>query len=88
MLRERGPQPFEVARTKRHRPAPRSAARGVCEANDPLALLRLQQLDDRRKTLLACALWQRQLSIVVAGPHGVALVFTLAATNDNVPCVL
>ena len=61
MLGQRGPQPLEVAQPQRHRPAPRRAVGRVREADEPLALLRLEQLDDRREPLVACALLQRQL---------------------------
>lgn len=61
MLRERSPQALEVTRAERHRATPRNTARRVREANDSLALLGLQQLDDGREALFARSLRKCQL---------------------------
>jgi hypothetical protein len=46
-------EPLEVARAERHRAAARNAIGRVREANDALAALELEQLDDRREPPLA-----------------------------------
>ena len=61
MLREGRPQPCDVALAQRHRAATRGPVRRVCEANEPLAASRLEQLHDRREPPLARLLANGQL---------------------------
>ena len=61
MLYQGGTQSLQVAQPQGHRSTPCRAVRRVREADEPLALIRLQQLDERREAFLARALLQRQL---------------------------
>ena len=70
MLRERGAEPFEVFHPQRHGSAARDAVRRVREANEPLALLALEQLHDRREALVARPLRKRQLLDELRSPPG------------------
>src|SRR5439155_21381935 len=54
-------QPLEVAQPQGDRPSPRNAAGGIGEADEPLPLVGLEQLDDRGESLLAGALRQGEL---------------------------
>ncbi len=51
MIRERRAQTLEIAGAQSHRPAPRDAIGRVREADEPLALARLEQLHERRESL-------------------------------------
>ena len=61
VLCESGSQPCHVPFAERHRPASRNAVRRVREADEPLPLLRLEQLHDRREPPSTRLLAERQL---------------------------
>jgi hypothetical protein len=79
-LREPGPfrelcaQALDVTLAQRDRPAPRGAAGRVREADEALALRRLEQLHERREPPLARLLTDRQLLDELSGAHGVAVL--------------
>ena len=61
MLGERRTQALEVTCTQSYRATPRHAARRVRETNEALALLGLEQLDQRCEALIAGALRKRDV---------------------------
>jgi hypothetical protein len=61
MLGQRRPQTLEVTRPQRDGPAPGRTVSRVREADEPLALLCLEQLHQRREALVTRALLERQL---------------------------
>ena len=79
MLGQRSTQALEVTRTQRHGPATHRAARRVREAHEPLSLVGLEQLHDRREPLVTRPLLQRQLLELLSCTQGVAVfVFAVA----------
>src|SRR5204863_6966934 len=58
VLGERGPEPLEIPRARRHRSAPDVSPRGVRESNETLAALRLEELDDGGEPALSGTLRQ------------------------------
>jgi len=61
MLGQSRTQPFEVAQLERDGAASGRAVRGVREAHEALAPVRLEQLDERREAPVAGALLQGEL---------------------------
>ena len=61
MLRERRAKPLEILHPQRHRSASRDAVGRIGEADEPLPLAGLEQLDERGEALVARLLRQLQL---------------------------
>ena len=53
MLLEQHSKPVEIAGAQGHRPAPRCPVSRIREPNEPLALLRLEELNERNKIMLS-----------------------------------
>src|SRR6266576_5515200 len=79
-------QPLEVTQPQGDGPAPNGPARRVSEAHVLLALLRLEQLDERGEPLLARTLWKGQLLDGVGMPPwrgGRLLGFRCSCRHDR-----